>query len=112
MTHIRPRLDDAACRGREDLYLNGRPTPGDLAAMRAICAACRDRPECLAYALEHEDRHVWAGTTSGERVKLRRQYGIELEPILIGAHVGIIHYPQHGEHEDEDRDEAQAAHPE
>ena len=88
MTHVRPRLDDAACRGREDLYLKETPDPAQVKTMRAICAACWDRPECFAYALEHEDRHVWAGMTASERRKLRQQYGIKLDPILIGSHVG------------------------
>lgn len=105
MTLIRPRLEQAACRGREDLYLQPRPGPTKLKTMRAICAGCWDKPECLAHALECEEQLVWAGTTPAERRTLRSEYGIKLEPILVGAWVGTLYNPK----EDEDHGEDQAA---
>src|ERR1700722_18852645 len=42
---------DAACRDHPDV--NFFPTPGNAAwAARAVCAMCRVRRECLAWALE------------------------------------------------------------
>ena len=43
---------------------------------KRICAGCEVRPECLAYALAHRERHgVWGGTTERERRWLRRAGG-------------------------------------
>lgn len=106
MTLIRPRLEDAECRGREDLYLKSTPNVAELKAMRAICGDCRDRPECLAYALEREPGGFWGGHSARERAALRRKYGIRLEPILVGSHVGSIYHPRGTENDD---DETQAA---
>lgn len=39
---------------------------------KSICAMCAVRPECLAYALEHQPLGVWGGTTSQERKRMRR----------------------------------------
>jgi WhiB family redox-sensing transcriptional regulator len=40
---------------------------------RAVCAACPVRSQCLAYALEHDERFgVWGGTSERERRALRR----------------------------------------
>lgn len=44
------------------------------APARRICRACEVRPECLDYALEHDEQWgVWAGTTRDERLRLKRQ---------------------------------------
>lgn len=85
MTGTRPRLDDAACRGREDLYLKDNPRAPDHDLMRKICATCWDRPECLTWALEREEHGYWAGHTAVDRRRLRAQYGIALRPIFAGA---------------------------
>lgn len=87
MTSIRPRLENAACRGREDLYLHEKPRPADIDLMRKICGACWDRPECLAWALEREEHGVWAGHTPADRRRLRARYGIELQPLKVGGWV-------------------------
>ena len=40
---------------------------------KLICARCDVRPECLAYALDHDERFgVWGGLTEMERRKLRK----------------------------------------
>lgn len=96
MTLIRPRLDAAECRGREDIFLQSRPNPDALNTMRAICAGCWDRPECLAYALEHEESGFWAGHTAKQRTELREKYGIKVQPILIGTWVGDTYQPSGG----------------
>lgn len=77
VTTARPELADAACRGKEDLYL--KPLRGSrLTTMRKICAGCWDRPECLTWALEHEEHGFWAGRGPKDLKKLRETYGIEL----------------------------------
>jgi hypothetical protein len=96
VTLIRPRLDDAACRGREDLYLKSNPDRAELTVMRVICGDCLDRPECLAYALEREIGGFWGGHSARERTALRKKYGITLEPILIGMWVGSTNQPSGG----------------
>lgn len=78
VTTTRPRLDDANCRGREDLYL--KPARGSrITEMRAICGNCWDRSDCLTWALEHEEHGYWAGHSAKERAALRTTYGIELK---------------------------------
>jgi WhiB family redox-sensing transcriptional regulator len=61
----------AACLDRPDLpWHKGRY---HLDAMRAVCATCPVRAECLAEALaDPEAVGVWAGTTVEERAALRR----------------------------------------
>lgn len=87
MSSLRPRLEHAACRGREDLYLKDSPRAPDYELMRKICGTCWDRPECLAWALEREERGYWGGHTPASRRQLRAKYGIELQPITTGMWV-------------------------
>ena len=42
-------------------------TPATIDRCRAVCARCRVRAECLRWALEHDERGVWGGTTDDER---------------------------------------------
>jgi transcription factor WhiB len=107
---MRPRLEEAACRGREDLYLKRIPSAGDLALMRKVCGSCRDRPECLAWALEREEGGFWAGHTPADRRRLREQYGIELKPIVIGSWVQINRNSQGGSDGHDELDGAATAH--
>jgi WhiB family redox-sensing transcriptional regulator len=40
---------------------------------KRVCRSCEVRPECLAYALEHDIRWgIWGGTSELERRRLRR----------------------------------------
>ena len=72
---IRPRLENAACRGHEELFL--KPARGSrITDMRAICGSCWDRPDCFTWALEHEEGGFWAGHTAKERDALRTEYNI------------------------------------
>jgi WhiB family redox-sensing transcriptional regulator len=42
-------------------------------AAQAVCQRCEVRAECLAWALEHDQRYgVWGGTTELERRRMRR----------------------------------------
>jgi WhiB family redox-sensing transcriptional regulator len=46
---------------------------GSTADAKLICGRCEVRPECLAYALEHEQRSgVWGGLSERERRRLTR----------------------------------------
>jgi hypothetical protein len=62
-----PDLSRAACMHTE-------PT-------KALCRSCYDRPECLAWSLDHEESGLWGGHTAAERRQLREQFGIQLRPI-------------------------------
>jgi WhiB family redox-sensing transcriptional regulator len=61
---------EANCRGADQrLFFPEQGEP--LAPARAICAACPVATECLASALEADMPGVWAGTSLGERRKMR-----------------------------------------
>lgn len=69
--------EEAACRGHDpDLFFPGsEPTPGDIAAAKAICATCSVLGECLTYALEtNQTEGIWGGETPTGRRKLRRRW--------------------------------------
>jgi WhiB family redox-sensing transcriptional regulator len=54
-----------------DLYLNDKG--GSVRTPKTVCARCPVRGECLAYALENDERFgVWGGLSEGERRLLRR----------------------------------------
>ena len=41
---------------------------------KQVCAACEVKPECLAYALETDQRFgIWGGTSEKERRAIKRQ---------------------------------------
>jgi WhiB family redox-sensing transcriptional regulator len=51
------------------------------AEAKAICARCRVRRECLAFALATHQMHgVWGGTSEQERYLLRRADGRRTDP--------------------------------
>jgi WhiB family redox-sensing transcriptional regulator len=40
---------------------------------KKVCGQCEVRAQCLAYALEHDERHgVWGGLSERERRRLKR----------------------------------------
>lgn len=46
---------------------------GSVREAKAVCARCEVRAQCLAYALEHDERFgVWGGLSERERRALRR----------------------------------------
>ena len=63
--------DDAACAEHEaDLWFveRGQST----ADAKQVCSSCLVRDECLAYAIEHGERHgIWGGLSWRERNRLR-----------------------------------------
>lgn len=49
---------------------------GSTREAKRICAGCEVRPECLEYALEHDERFgIWGGLSERERRKLKRRAG-------------------------------------
>lgn len=68
----------AACRSADpELFFPvsaSGPAREQAAAAKAICAACRVRRECLAFAVRTGQLHgVWGGTTEEERAAARRR---------------------------------------
>ena len=49
--------------------------------LKSVCSTCPVIAECLAHALDHEAWGVWGGTTPNERVRLRKQEGIDLRGV-------------------------------
>ena len=70
----------AACRGEfgAPFYPPPRPEARDekLAreqAAKEVCAGCEVREDCLAYAIDNDERHgIWGGLTDDERRQLQR----------------------------------------
>ena len=55
-----------------DAFFPGKGGP--TGAAKAVCLACPVRTECLAYALDRDERFgVWGGTSPGERHALLRR---------------------------------------
>ena len=47
---------------------------GSTREAKRVCTACGVRPECLRYALEHDERYgIWGGMSERERRRLKRQ---------------------------------------
>jgi WhiB family transcriptional regulator, redox-sensing transcriptional regulator len=52
-----------------------------VAAAKAICAACPVRRECLAFALQTGQSHgIWGGLTEQERAPRRRRLPVQSPP--------------------------------
>lgn len=61
----------AACAGRGDL--DWFPSPAaDVTAHKAVCDPCPVAGDCLAWALEHHEYGVWAGTSEADRAAMRK----------------------------------------
>ena len=77
LTGERPEWQQqASCRGMNPNEFfptkRGQIMP---ASMKAMCAACPARIECLTYAIEINDRDGWfAGTTPADRRGIRKQW--------------------------------------
>ena len=87
----------AACRSADpDLFFpisDSGPAVEQAVKAKAICATCRVRRECLAFALRTGQVHgIWGGTTEGERAVGRRRTASEQpvtdQPCLGGAGQG------------------------
>jgi WhiB family transcriptional regulator, redox-sensing transcriptional regulator len=70
--------DHARCRNEDpELFFpigtKAGPDQEQIQAAKAVCARCRVRAECLAWALETAtDGGIWGGKTEEERRALRR----------------------------------------
>lgn len=80
----------AACRGQLEIDLffpTGRGYGWQALRVREVCCRCRVRAHCLAWALEHGELGIWAGTTEDCRINLRRATcevcRAELDPIDV-----------------------------
>lgn len=68
--------DDALCSeiGDDTLWYPGTGDAGAAGKARGICNNCAVMPECLEYALEHNEKWgIWGGSTPGERRKIIRK---------------------------------------
>jgi WhiB family redox-sensing transcriptional regulator len=88
----RPRwMARAACRGTVDprlFFPTGRGIGQWWAlALRPVCRDCPVRAHCLAWAIDHVELGLWAGTTEDCRMHLRRvtcaECRAELDPIDV-----------------------------
>lgn len=71
-------MKQAACRGQDtSLFFPSKgPSPARVARVRALCAGCPVREECLDYAITTE--HImgtWGGLTERERRPMRASRG-------------------------------------
>lgn len=73
--HREPWMRDALCREPDHARLDWVPASPTAAAkaQRAVCARCLVHDECLAFALEHDERGIWGGTNEAERRALGRE---------------------------------------
>lgn len=63
-----------ACRNVEDkdIFFPPFDSPSSTAVAIAICALCTVQPDCLAWALKHDENGVWGGTSEATRRSLKR----------------------------------------
>jgi WhiB family redox-sensing transcriptional regulator len=66
-------MANGLCRKVSRDFYPARNTDRNVAPARAICAECPVAADCLAYALEHDERFgVWGGKTPAQRRALQR----------------------------------------
>jgi WhiB family transcriptional regulator, redox-sensing transcriptional regulator len=74
-------VDDARGLAWQDRALCAQTDPeaffpekgGSTREAKKVCRACEVRPECLEYALEHDERFgIWGGLSERERRRLKR----------------------------------------
>ena len=73
----------ASCAGTDtELWFTDSKEYSNVSLLKRICASCPARQECLDYALEYRVMGWWAGTTSAQRDKLRKTFGIKSKAVL------------------------------
>lgn len=82
-----PVLEQAECR-KDPKVAAAFADDAPHHVMAAACAACVERPECLAWALEHEQWGFWGGYSETDRSKLRRTHHIALIPMNAQPYIG------------------------
>jgi WhiB family transcriptional regulator, redox-sensing transcriptional regulator len=55
-----------------ELFYPRYDSPSSTAAAIAICDRCPVKPECLEWALQHDEEGVWGGTSEATRRSLKR----------------------------------------
>jgi WhiB family redox-sensing transcriptional regulator len=69
-----PWADQALCAQTEPEAFFPDPGTNSTRAARRTCRACEVRAECLAWALERDERFgIWGGLTPKERRKLKKE---------------------------------------
>ena len=80
-----PRWQDRALCAETDPEAFFPEKGGSTREAKQVCRSCEVRAECLAYALEHDERFgVWGGLSERER-RLKERAGDAPEPVLAGA---------------------------
>jgi WhiB family redox-sensing transcriptional regulator len=78
--------DHALCK-EVDPQIFFEETPGvKSTAAKSVCRRCDVQPQCLEYALNHNEWGIWGGTSINQRKLLRRQRGIRLSPVDTIVH--------------------------
>lgn len=82
----RPWVQEAACAGTDQEMwwpevMRGVEARAAERTALAICDTCPVRAACLKWAIEHEPRGIWGGTTSRQRRLLRQALGRVVDPI-------------------------------
>lgn len=71
------------CRDNPDVFFpDGTNTHYALIAAKEICAPCPFAEACLSYALAHDVKGIWAGTSTGSRRTYRAERGLKAVPIV------------------------------
>lgn len=67
-----PWMDEALCaQTNPEAFFPEKG--GSTKPAKSVCMACPVRAECLAYALEHDEKFgIWGGKSERERRKLRK----------------------------------------
>jgi hypothetical protein len=65
--------DRGLCRDENpDMFYPVFDSPSSTFAAIEICNRCSIRPECLEWALEHDESGVWGGTSEATRRSIKR----------------------------------------
>lgn len=69
--------------------------PDDERKAKQICRTCPVKEPCLEFAMKHDERGIWGGTTDRERNRLRiRRYG-DLVTLADSLRRNNIYAPEH-----------------
>lgn len=64
----------AACKGKTDIFFSARGDFAAVAEAKAICAGCAVNADCLAWALDNNERAgIWAGQSEKKLRRIRLQ---------------------------------------
>lgn len=78
--------DQAACKGKTDLFFVNRGDTQQMLNAKAICQQCPVLDNCRDYVLYHPERFgIWAGMTEKDRRHYRLEHGIKLPAAQHGT---------------------------